>query len=240
MSPEGAVEPIRGTVTVRIDPARAFELFTEHMGSWWPVDAYSRAVSEFEGEGIEVTRLEFQARTGGSILEHTSDGRTLPWGEVIAWHPPHRVVMAWHPHSLPEPPTELEVTFTALEGGCPRASARRSTRSTSAAGSRPSIASSRRRIVVCDAAAVGVPWPVSAQPGARRAQTDGCARNLAPAAGRVRRWWIRIGGGPDRPGSALRHRPASSGLCQRWNGDRRRPGCMHAGHVGADPGRDRR
>ncbi len=117
MSPEGAVEPIRGTVTVRIDPARAFELFTEHMGSWWPVDAYSRAVSEFEGEGIEVTRLEFQARTGGSILEHTSDGRTLPWGEVIAWHPPHRVVMAWHPHSLPEPPTELEVTFTALEGG---------------------------------------------------------------------------------------------------------------------------
>jgi len=111
------VEPIRRTVTVRDDPERAFDLFTAHMGTWWPVDAYSRAVSEFENEDVEVARLEFQARMGGSILEHTSDGRILPWGEVIAWHPPHRVLMAWRPHSEPEPPTEVEVTFTAREGG---------------------------------------------------------------------------------------------------------------------------
>jgi hypothetical protein len=111
------VAPIRHTVTVRSDPERAFDLFTERMGTWWPVDAYSRAVSEFENENIEVERLEFQARMGGSILEHTSDGRVLPWAEVIAWHPPHSVLMAWRPHSRPEPPTELEVTFTAREGG---------------------------------------------------------------------------------------------------------------------------
>lgn len=109
------VAPIRQTVTVRSDPERAFDLFTERMGTWWPVDAYSRAVSEFENIGVE--QLEFQARMGGSILEHTSDGRVLPWAEVIAWHPPHSVLMAWRPHSKPEPPTELEVTFTAREGG---------------------------------------------------------------------------------------------------------------------------
>jgi uncharacterized protein YndB with AHSA1/START domain len=25
--------------------------------------------------------------------------------------------MAWRPHSLPQPPTDVEVTFTAVEGG---------------------------------------------------------------------------------------------------------------------------
>jgi uncharacterized protein YndB with AHSA1/START domain len=111
------VEPIRRTVTLRCAPERAFELFTERMGAWWPVEAYSRAVSEFAAEGVEVERLEFQARGGGSILEHMSDGRTVPWGEVIAWDPPEGVVMAWRPHSLPEPPTEVEVTFTAQADG---------------------------------------------------------------------------------------------------------------------------
>ena len=111
------VEPIRQTVTVRSDPERAFEIFTEHMGTWWPVEAYSRAVSEFEHEDVQVVRLEFQARMGGSVLEHVSDGRILPWAEVIAWHPPHSVVMAWRPHSSPEPPTEVEVTFTPRDGG---------------------------------------------------------------------------------------------------------------------------
>jgi hypothetical protein len=111
------VEPIRQTVTVRSDLERAFELFTEEMGTWWPVDAYSRAVSEFADEDVQVVRLEFQARMGGSLLEHMSDGRILPWAEVTAWHPPHNVLMAWRPYSVPEPPTELEVTFTAREGG---------------------------------------------------------------------------------------------------------------------------
>jgi uncharacterized protein YndB with AHSA1/START domain len=111
------VEPILGSVNVRIDPERAFALFTGGMGMWWPVEAYSRAVSEFADDGVEVTRLEFQARAGGSIVEHLSDGRSLPWGEVTLWDPPRRVVMAWRPHSLPEPPTEVDVTFAPEPGG---------------------------------------------------------------------------------------------------------------------------
>jgi uncharacterized protein YndB with AHSA1/START domain len=111
------LEPIRESVTVRGGPERAFRLFTEQMGTWWPVESYSRAVSEFANDGVEVTELEFQARMGGSILEHMSDGRILPWGEVTDWHPPHRASIAWRPHSLPEPPTEVEVTFTPSDGG---------------------------------------------------------------------------------------------------------------------------
>jgi uncharacterized protein YndB with AHSA1/START domain len=117
MGQRARMDPMRGTVTVRCAVQHAFRIFTEEMSTWWPLESYSRAVSEFEDQGVEAERLEFQPRMGGSLLEHMSDGRTLPWAEVIAWHPPHRVVMAWRPHSMPEPPTELEVTFTAADRG---------------------------------------------------------------------------------------------------------------------------
>ena len=109
--------PIRHRLTVRCSRRRAFDLFTEHMGAWWPVDLYSRAVSEFADENVACVRLEFQARAGGSIVEHLSDGRALPWAEVTAWDPPHRVVLAWRPHSRPEPPTEIEVRFSEQGDG---------------------------------------------------------------------------------------------------------------------------
>jgi uncharacterized protein YndB with AHSA1/START domain len=110
------VAPIRQKVEVPGSPDRAFRLFTEQMGTWWPVHDYSRAVSEFQAENVRAERLEFQTRLGGSILEHMSDGRVLPWAEVIVWEPPHRVVMAWRPHSSEEPPTEVDVTFTPRDG----------------------------------------------------------------------------------------------------------------------------
>jgi uncharacterized protein YndB with AHSA1/START domain len=111
------MEPIRRTVTVRIEQASAFDLFTNRMGTWWPVDSYSRAVNEFEPGEVEVAELAFQGRMGGAILERLTDGRVLPWGEVAAWDPPQRVLLSWRPHSLPEPPTELEVTFAATDEG---------------------------------------------------------------------------------------------------------------------------
>lgn len=101
------------TVTVQCPHALAFELFTEGMGTWWPIDSYSRAVSEFQNTDVKAVRLEFQARLGGAILEHMSDGRVLPWAEVVAWDPPRRVALEWRPHSMPEPPTEVEVRFVA-------------------------------------------------------------------------------------------------------------------------------
>ena len=111
----GTVEPIRQTVTVRCSPERAFTVFTEGMGTWWPLEGYSRAVNEFEPGTVSAEGLRFEPRLGGSIVEYLSDGQVLPWAEVTAWRPPKEVVMAWRPHSLPEPPTELAVTFTARE-----------------------------------------------------------------------------------------------------------------------------
>ena len=113
----GQVEPIHRSVSVACAPEDAFQLFTEDMGTWWPVESHSRAATEFESEDVKVERLEFQGRVGGSVFEHMSDGRTLPWADVIAWDPPHRFVLAWKPHSRPQPPTEVQVTFTPQNGG---------------------------------------------------------------------------------------------------------------------------
>jgi uncharacterized protein YndB with AHSA1/START domain len=114
---DAQLEPIREAVVVRSDPEHAFRLFTEGMGTWWPVESYSRAVSEFGHEDVEVAELVFQARLGGAILERLTDDRVLPWAEVTAWQPPHLVLLSWAPHSSPEPPTELAVTFAAQEAG---------------------------------------------------------------------------------------------------------------------------
>jgi uncharacterized protein YndB with AHSA1/START domain len=107
------LEPIRRSVSVPLKPAEAFDLFTERMGEWWPVETHSRAASDFEGQGPGVERVEFQAREGGRVLEHLSNGEVLPWADVLAWEPPFRLVLAWKPNARPAPPTEVEVRFSA-------------------------------------------------------------------------------------------------------------------------------
>jgi uncharacterized protein YndB with AHSA1/START domain len=106
------IEPIRLSTTVRIDAARAFELFTARMGTWWPVEIHSRAAGGYEGEGLKVERVEFQPFVGGLVLEHMSNGVALPWGEVLLFEPPRRFVLAWKPNANANPPTEVEVRFT--------------------------------------------------------------------------------------------------------------------------------
>src|SRR4051812_19683004 len=74
VAPVEPAAPIRHVVTVRCAPEHAFMVFTERMGAWWPLESYSRAVNEFAGDAVSVTWLEYQARPGGAILEHLSDG----------------------------------------------------------------------------------------------------------------------------------------------------------------------
>ena len=117
MAEREAVAPVRRTVTVRCSQDHAFRVFTERMGSWWPLDQYSRAVDQGADVGITAVDVRVEGREGGAIVELTSDGAELSWGEVLAWEPPDRVVYAWKPYGRPTPPTELEVTFTAAGDG---------------------------------------------------------------------------------------------------------------------------
>lgn len=103
------IEPIRKSLFVRIGVERAFELYTSGTDTWWPLETHARFE---EVEGAKVERIEFPTQAGEPILEHLSTGEALPWGEVLAYEPPRRVLIAWKPNASANPPTEVEVTFT--------------------------------------------------------------------------------------------------------------------------------
>lgn len=100
-----AIPPVRKQVKVDLPAAEAFSLFTEGLSRWWPLATHSC----FQKDAAQVT---IEPRPGGSVTEHARDGRTSDWGKVIAWEPPHRFSMTWHPASDPKTPTQVEVMFT--------------------------------------------------------------------------------------------------------------------------------
>ena len=108
--------PVRKSVEVPLEPADAFALFTDRIEQWWPVETHSITASE-EPARDQRPRLEFEGRVGGRLLETTPAGKTCSWGEVLAWDPPNRVVLSWHPGTAPVAASRLEVRFEPIGTG---------------------------------------------------------------------------------------------------------------------------
>ena len=51
------------------------------------------------------------------MVEVLDDGTEHSWADVIAWDPPHRFVIAWHPSVEPEAASIVEVRFVAEGDG---------------------------------------------------------------------------------------------------------------------------
>jgi len=104
------IEPVRQSVEVELPPSEAFDLFTTRISEWWPYKThFSRG---------PVESLVFEGRLGGKLSEVCSDGAVVTYGEVVAWEPPHRVVIKWFVRPDLGPPTEVEVRFTPSVVGC--------------------------------------------------------------------------------------------------------------------------
>ena len=110
-----AIAPLRRSVTVRCTPETAFRVFTAGMGRWWPLDVHAIAVDEETGH--RAVDVGWEPRAGGEVYEITDDGRRGHWADVVAWEPPHRLVMAWRPNAERAAATEVEIRFTAIDGG---------------------------------------------------------------------------------------------------------------------------
>ena len=108
-----SVAPIIHRVTVAAAPARAFELFLDRMGAWWPK---GRAVGALPHVAIVV-----EPRVGGRWFERDAEGTETRWGTVLEWQPPYRVLLGWQLNSRfefdPDLVTEVEVTFVAMPAG---------------------------------------------------------------------------------------------------------------------------
>ena len=102
--------PLRFSIEVDVPPAKAFEVFTSGMQSWWPMASHS--IDE-----QQVTGIGFEGREGGRVYEIWANGEEKDWARVLVWDPPHRVAMAWHPSLEPGTPTEVDVRFSARGSG---------------------------------------------------------------------------------------------------------------------------
>jgi uncharacterized protein YndB with AHSA1/START domain len=102
--------PIVKSVTVNAPLQRAFELFTDGIATWWPLETHSVAEDRAE-------TCVFEARQGGRIFERTATGEEHLWGAVVVWEPPHRVVYTWHPGRGEETAQEVEMHFSVERDG---------------------------------------------------------------------------------------------------------------------------
>jgi uncharacterized protein YndB with AHSA1/START domain len=104
-------------VSIDVDApiARAFEVFTAQIGTWWSPDHHILQA--------ELKEMVFEPRVGGNIYDVGVDGSECRWARVLAYDPPHRLAfswdinLAWQLEPDPSRTSEIEVRFTERAPG---------------------------------------------------------------------------------------------------------------------------
>jgi hypothetical protein len=78
----GGVDPnsVRKVMSVKAPVEIAWRLFTESMGTWWPL-------ANFKIGKAKAVDAVIEPRVGGRWYEQGEDGSTCQWGSVLAWEP---------------------------------------------------------------------------------------------------------------------------------------------------------
>lgn len=99
---------VRKAVNVQAPPAVAWRVFTEKLGTWWPLASHKI------GKATAVDAV-IEPRVGGRWYERGDDGSVCDWGTVLAWEPHSRLVLSWDISADwqydPTLKTEIEVRF---------------------------------------------------------------------------------------------------------------------------------
>jgi uncharacterized protein YndB with AHSA1/START domain len=108
---------VRKVIKVQAPQPVAWQVFTEQMGTWWPLAVYKIGKANAVDAIIEPC-------VGGRWYERADDGSTCDWGRVLAWEPTSRLVLSWDINADfqydPELKTEIEVRFFAEKAGLTR------------------------------------------------------------------------------------------------------------------------
>lgn len=99
---------VRKVIDVEAPQRVAWRVFTEQMGTWWPLAMYKI------GKANAVDAI-IEPRLGGRWYERGEDGSTCDWGRVLAWQPHDRLVLSWDVTADwqydPDLQTEIEIRF---------------------------------------------------------------------------------------------------------------------------------
>lgn len=93
--------PIRREILVDAEAEVAFAVFTDRIGSWWPLARLS-----VYGAGASV------AFRDGAIVETAPGQPDTVWGRVTTWEPPALVAFTWHPGKDAQRASQVTVAFT--------------------------------------------------------------------------------------------------------------------------------
>lgn len=110
--PDERIPPVVKSVVVPVSAPEAFAVFAERPMQWWPE---SHVLVKAPRESIVI-----EPRAGGRFYERASDGTVCDWGRIVAWEPPHRIVLTWRVNArwqmMPddEYASEIEVSFRPL------------------------------------------------------------------------------------------------------------------------------
>jgi uncharacterized protein YndB with AHSA1/START domain len=75
------------SVVVEASIERAFRVFTEQFGAFKPPEHNLMAV--------EIAETVFEPHAGGYLYDRGVDGTVCRWARVLAYEPPHRVLISW-------------------------------------------------------------------------------------------------------------------------------------------------
>jgi uncharacterized protein YndB with AHSA1/START domain len=87
MTGQGRDATVRARVVVDAPIERAFAVFTEGIGTWFP--------AEYNILAVPIAERVFEPRVGGRVYDRGVDGSQCQWGRVLVYEPPNRVVISW-------------------------------------------------------------------------------------------------------------------------------------------------
>ncbi|ARP99324.1 SRPBCC family protein [Pseudorhodoplanes sinuspersici] len=104
-----AIAAVRKSVRVKAPIDRAFDVFTNGLTRWWPLN---------QGVGEKpIAKVLMEPRLGGRWLETSESGTETTVATITHWQPPHRLVLLWQINAQWKPDagmkSEVDIRFTA-------------------------------------------------------------------------------------------------------------------------------
>ncbi len=98
------LDAVEKTLVVPIGPDEAFDLFTNGMSGWWPLESHSIS-------GAAEADVTVEPHKGGRIYETLPGGGRADWATITEWVPGARLAFDWYVGRDPAEATQVSVTF---------------------------------------------------------------------------------------------------------------------------------
>jgi uncharacterized protein YndB with AHSA1/START domain len=110
MTMQATATSVTTSIVVEAPIERAFSVFTDGMGAWWPPDHHILEA--------DLAEMVFEPRVAGHVYDRGVDGSECRWARVLAYERPRRFVISWDINPKwqleadPERTSEVEVRFS--------------------------------------------------------------------------------------------------------------------------------